>query len=157
MVALCFSHNIGIDFSRQTRFCHTSKCQPNASPPAVKRLQYAKFFLTSKLLRIKHCLRASVIRFIQLEKPILFYFSAIRDEQRCKMTSIIKLHALSGAMDESPPCYLLQIDEVKILLDCGWDEKFDPNFIKEIKRYVPSVPMTSDRGEITFSFVPIRL
>lgn len=52
------------------------------------------------------------------------------------MTSIIKLHALSGAMDESPPCYLLQIDDVKILLDCGWDEKFDPNFIKEIKRYV---------------------
>lgn len=50
------------------------------------------------------------------------------------MTSIIKLHALSGAMDESPPCYLLQIDEAKILLDCGWDEKFDPNFIKEIKR-----------------------
>lgn len=35
------------------------------------------------------------------------------------MTSIIKLQALSGAMDESPPCYLLQIDEVKILLDCG--------------------------------------
>lgn len=51
-----------------------------------------------------------------------------------KMTSIIKLQALSGAIDESPPCYLLQIDEVKILLDCGWDEKFDPNFIKEIKR-----------------------
>lgn len=38
-------------------------------------------------------------------------------------------------MDESPSCYLLQIDEVKILLDCGWDEKFDPNFIKEIKRF----------------------
>lgn len=55
------------------------------------------------------------------------------------MTSIIKLQALSGAMDESPPCYLLQIDEVKILLDCGWDEKFDPNFIKEIKRFVACV------------------
>lgn len=51
-----------------------------------------------------------------------------------EMTSIIKLQALSGAMDESPPCYLLQIDEVNILLDCGWDEKFDPNFIKEIKK-----------------------
>lgn len=54
--------------------------------------------------------------------------------EHIKMTSIIKLQALSGAMDESPPCYLLQIDEVKILLDCGWDEKFDPNFIKEVKR-----------------------
>lgn len=58
-------------------------------------------------------------------------------ERHCeiKMTSIIKLQALSGAMDESPPCYLLQVDDVRILLDCGWDEKFDPEFIKEIKRY----------------------
>lgn len=50
------------------------------------------------------------------------------------MTSIIKLQALSGAMDESPACYILQVDEVRILLDCGWDEKFDMEVIKEIKR-----------------------
>lgn len=50
------------------------------------------------------------------------------------MTSIIKLQALSGAMDESPPCYLLQVDEVRILLDCGWNEKFDFDLIKEVKR-----------------------
>ena len=51
------------------------------------------------------------------------------------MTSIIKLLAISGGSEsESPPCYLLQVDEVRILLDCGWDEKFDSNFIKEIKR-----------------------
>lgn len=50
------------------------------------------------------------------------------------MTSIIKLHALSGAMGESPPCYILQIDEVRILLDCGWNEKFDVEFMKELKR-----------------------
>lgn len=51
------------------------------------------------------------------------------------MTSIIKLHAISGALDESPPCYILQVDELRILLDCGWDEKFDQDFIKELKRY----------------------
>lgn len=51
------------------------------------------------------------------------------------MTSIIKLHAISGAMDESPPCYILQVDELRILLDCGWDENFDQDFIKELKRY----------------------
>ncbi|XP_063705620.1 probable cleavage and polyadenylation specificity factor subunit 2 [Culicoides brevitarsis] len=55
------------------------------------------------------------------------------------MTSIIKLHTISGAMDESPPCYLLEVDEVRILLDCGWDEKFDPNFIKELKKYVHTI------------------
>jgi len=52
------------------------------------------------------------------------------------MTSIIKLHAISGAMDESPPCYLLQVDDFRILLDCGWNENFDQEFMKELRRYV---------------------
>ncbi|XP_041968998.1 probable cleavage and polyadenylation specificity factor subunit 2 [Aricia agestis] len=55
------------------------------------------------------------------------------------MTSIVKLHCLSGAGDESPPCYVLQIDEFKFLLDCGWDEKFDIDIIKELKRHVNSI------------------
>ncbi|CAG9860487.1 unnamed protein product [Phyllotreta striolata] len=55
------------------------------------------------------------------------------------MTSIIKVQALSGAKDESPPCYLLQVDDVRILLDCGWDEKFDMEFIKELKRHVHTI------------------
>lgn len=55
------------------------------------------------------------------------------------MTSIIKLHAISGAMDESPPCYLLQVDDFRILLDCGWDEKFDQEFMKELKRFIHQI------------------
>ncbi|XP_059486908.1 probable cleavage and polyadenylation specificity factor subunit 2 [Neocloeon triangulifer] len=55
------------------------------------------------------------------------------------MPSIIKLHAISGAQEESPPCYLLQVDEFRFLLDCGWDEKFNPNFIKELKRYASQI------------------
>ncbi|CAK1549515.1 unnamed protein product [Leptosia nina] len=55
------------------------------------------------------------------------------------MTSIIKLHCISGTGDETPPCYVLQIDEFKFLLDCGWDEKFDMDFIKELKRHINSI------------------
>ncbi|KAJ2942103.1 hypothetical protein O0L34_g623 [Tuta absoluta] len=55
------------------------------------------------------------------------------------MTSIIKVHCISGAGDESPPCYVLQVDEFKFLLDCGWDEKFDMDFIKELKRHVNTI------------------
>lgn len=50
------------------------------------------------------------------------------------MTSIIKVHALSGALDESPPCYILQLDEFRFLLDCGWNETFDEGFMKELKK-----------------------
>jgi cleavage and polyadenylation specificity factor subunit 2 len=59
------------------------------------------------------------------------------------MTSIIKLQPFSGAHNESPPCYMLQVDEFRFLLDCGWDEDFSMEFIKEIKRLV-KLQVTSD-------------
>lgn len=68
-----------------------------------------------------------------------------------EMTSIIKLHAISGAMNESPPCYILQVDELRILLDCGWDENFDQDFIKELKRYIYEITVTLTR--YTFIFI----
>ncbi|XP_077995100.1 cleavage and polyadenylation specificity factor subunit 2-like [Glandiceps talaboti] len=56
------------------------------------------------------------------------------------MTSIIKLTALSGAHDEGPLCYLLQVDEFKFLLDCGWDENFTMNkYMETLKRCVHQI------------------
>ncbi|CAH1731617.1 unnamed protein product [Aphis gossypii] len=55
------------------------------------------------------------------------------------MTSIIKFYTLSGAHDESPPCYLLQIDEFKFLLDCGWDENFSMGVVNRLKRYIHQI------------------
>lgn len=53
------------------------------------------------------------------------------------MTSIIRLHSLSGLNgSETAPCYILQIDEFHVLLDCGWDESVDieESYIKDIKK-----------------------
>lgn len=55
------------------------------------------------------------------------------------MTSIIKLVSLSGAFDESPPSYLLQVDEFRFLLDCGWNEHFDQNYIHEVEKHIKSI------------------
>uniref|UniRef100_A0A0R3RWQ9 Cleavage and polyadenylation specificity factor subunit 2 n=1 Tax=Elaeophora elaphi TaxID=1147741 RepID=A0A0R3RWQ9_9BILA len=55
------------------------------------------------------------------------------------MTSIIKLEALSGVQDDGPLCYLLQVDQVYFLLDCGWDERFDMAYIEAVKRRVPLI------------------
>lgn len=52
------------------------------------------------------------------------------------MTSIIKLTAVSGVQEESALCYLLQVDEFRFLLDCGWDENFSMDIIDAMKRYV---------------------
>lgn len=50
------------------------------------------------------------------------------------MTSIIKFTVLSGAHDEGPPCYLLQVDEFRFLIDCGWNETFNMDVIENVKR-----------------------
>lgn len=53
------------------------------------------------------------------------------------MSSVIKFTPLSGAKNEGPLCYLLQIDDFHILLDCGWDENFSiaAKHIQELKKY----------------------
>ena len=51
------------------------------------------------------------------------------------MTSIIKFTAVSGAQDEAPPCYLLQVDDFCFLLDCGWDPHFNMATVEALKRY----------------------
>jgi len=55
------------------------------------------------------------------------------------MTSIIRLNPLSGGGDESPHCYLLEVDDFTFLLDIGWDEKFSPTFIKSLERVVSKI------------------
>jgi len=41
------------------------------------------------------------------------------------MTAIIKFTALHGAHNDRPLCYLLAVDGFSLLLDCGWDERFE--------------------------------
>ncbi len=56
------------------------------------------------------------------------------------MTSIIKVHGLSGLGDESPPAAILQVDEFRFLLDAGWDERLEAPYVKDLKKYAPSSP-----------------
>lgn len=54
--------------------------------------------------------------------------------ERESMTSIINFTALSGAHNESPPCYLLQVDEFCFLLDCGWDSNVNTELFEALKK-----------------------
>jgi len=55
------------------------------------------------------------------------------------MTSIIRLTPLSGGGDESPHCYLLEVDGFNFLLDIGWDEQFSPAFLSSLSRVVHKI------------------
>uniref|UniRef100_T1J8Y7 Cleavage and polyadenylation specificity factor subunit 2 n=1 Tax=Strigamia maritima TaxID=126957 RepID=T1J8Y7_STRMM len=55
------------------------------------------------------------------------------------MASVIKFNVLSDVSDETSHCYILRVDEFCFLLDCGWDDKFNPLFIEELKKHVYSI------------------
>ena len=55
------------------------------------------------------------------------------------MSSLIKFTPLSGAKNEQPLCYLLEIDEACILLDCGWDETFDLRLVQQLRKIAPRI------------------
>nr|CDS29353.2 cleavage and polyadenylation [Hymenolepis microstoma] len=54
-------------------------------------------------------------------------------------TSIIKLHTFSGACDNFPPCYILQVDDFYCLLDCGYSETLPESRITEIGKWVKKI------------------
>ncbi|KAG0368815.1 cleavage and polyadenylation specificity factor subunit 2 [Gamsiella multidivaricata] len=54
-------------------------------------------------------------------------------------SNYIRFTALSGAKSESALCYLLEIDEAKILLDCGWNDAFDVEDLKQLRRIAKDV------------------
>jgi len=51
------------------------------------------------------------------------------------MPSILKFTPLSGALSDTPLCYLLDWDGFRILLDCGWNDAFDPDVLAPLQRY----------------------
>lgn len=55
------------------------------------------------------------------------------------MTSIIRLTGFSGALEETPPCYLLQVDQFRFLLDCGLDETLDVDYVQEVVKHIKSI------------------
>lgn len=53
-------------------------------------------------------------------------------------TSFIRFTPISGArQDQAPACYLLEIDQARILLDCGSGTNLDVSHLNGLKRFRP--------------------
>lgn len=82
------------------------------------------YFLYNKIEFIWH-----IIETISYQQTKLWKFDV------SKMTSIIRLRPLSGgAHSETPHCHLLEVDQFTFLLDVGWDSKFSPEIIEELRK-----------------------
>ncbi|CAI2180410.1 19114_t:CDS:2 [Funneliformis geosporum] len=53
---------------------------------------------------------------------------------------MIVFTVISGAKNEDPLCYLVEIDdEVRIMLDCGWNDEFNVEDLKNLRRVAKQV------------------
>ena len=95
-------------------------------------------FRTSKSTKPtkKKCLTNLSVSESEPRGNTILYLSNTHSTHGCTsgMTSIVKFQSLSGIGDESPHCYILQIDDFKFLLDCGWEER-NGTFILDNLRY----------------------
>jgi cleavage and polyadenylation specificity factor subunit 2 len=56
------------------------------------------------------------------------------------MTSIVQFECLLGAYEDSPAvCYILEIDGFIIMLDCGWDDRFNVQRIEPLRKIAKKV------------------
>jgi cleavage and polyadenylation specificity factor subunit 2 len=46
---------------------------------------------------------------------------------------------LSGAHSEAPLCYLLEVDDFRFLLDCGWTDTFDLSLLEPLASVAPTI------------------
>ena len=77
---------------------------------------------------------------IRAQRPVFDFEISARTVRRTKMSVSIQLTPLYGVnTDCSALSYLLTIDGFNILLDCGWTDTFDPQFLNNLAQVAPSV------------------
>ncbi|XP_024532304.1 cleavage and polyadenylation specificity factor subunit 2 isoform X1 [Selaginella moellendorffii] len=55
------------------------------------------------------------------------------------MGTSVQLTPLAGAHSEGPLCYLLQVDDFRFLLDCGWNDVFDVSLLQPLVSVAPTI------------------
>ncbi|KAJ1658834.1 hypothetical protein IWQ61_001983 [Dispira simplex] len=80
------------------------------------------------------------------------------------MTSYVTFTALSGVKSDDPPCYLLGVDNVRILLDCGSTDVFPVTEWKALERVAPQIdlvllshPTVEHLGAYVYAYTRLQL
>ncbi|XP_072976478.1 cleavage and polyadenylation specificity factor subunit 2 isoform X2 [Typha angustifolia] len=55
------------------------------------------------------------------------------------MGTSVQVTPLCGVYSENPLCYLLSIDGFNFLMDCGWNDLFDPNLLQPLSRVATKI------------------
>lgn len=51
-----------------------------------------------------------------------------------EMGTSVQVKPLCGVYNENPLCYLVSVDGFNFLMDCGWNDHFDPSLLQPLSR-----------------------
>ena len=55
------------------------------------------------------------------------------------MGTSVQVSPLCGVYNENPLSYLVSIDSFNFLIDCGWNDHFDPTLLQPLSKYYQSL------------------
>ncbi|XP_057475433.1 cleavage and polyadenylation specificity factor subunit 2 [Actinidia eriantha] len=55
------------------------------------------------------------------------------------MGTSVQVKPLCGVYNENPLCYLVSVDDFNFLIDCGWNDHFDPSLLQPLSRVASSI------------------
>ncbi|KAF7147235.1 hypothetical protein RHSIM_Rhsim03G0187300 [Rhododendron simsii] len=55
------------------------------------------------------------------------------------MGTSVQVKPLCGVYNENPLCYLVSVDGFNFLVDCGWNDHFDPSLLQPLSRVASSI------------------
>ncbi|KAJ0661896.1 putative metallo-beta-lactamase, cleavage and polyadenylation specificity factor subunit 2 [Helianthus annuus] len=55
------------------------------------------------------------------------------------MGTSVQVTPLCGVYNENPLSYLVSIDSFNILIDCGWNDHFDPSLLQPLSRVASTI------------------
>lgn len=58
------------------------------------------------------------------------------------MGTSVQVTPLCGVYNENPLSYLVSIDGFNFLVDCGWNDQFDPSFLQPLSKYTLSLSLS---------------
>ena len=68
-------------------------------------------------------------------KPCQYREERGERERQAGMGTSVQVTPLSGVYNENPLSYLVSIDGFNFLVDCGWNDHFDPSLLQPLARF----------------------
>ena len=131
LIIVQFGHSFGSELN----FAHP-QLSPQVTASSLSQLSLSLFIHSKVNQLILRFLVPSPISCSRVSKLGIscYYFDIQKADIHPFMGTSVQVTPLCGVYNENPLSYLVSIDSFNILIDCGWNDHFDPSLLQPLSR-----------------------